>query len=237
MSAKLREPFPPEAVGIKPEITCPLCKLGSCMEHRTAECAECGRTLTTAHVHLDYVGHAHVRERLLDVDPEWDWEYVGKTPEGLPLLQDGCLWIRLTVGGTTRLGVGDAPGLRGGRMWKELIGDAIRNAAMSFGVAIKLWQREARAVEPLTAIPTTAEATEDIEASAGQAGDEPASPGVPDKPAELRERIREITKLRGRSAAQTAADFTKWSKGQQMMRAGTALLAEYLDHLVQAGKR
>lgn len=225
MLAALAEPFPPESVGTRPEITCPLCKLGGCAAHAVAECAECGRALTTAHVHLDYVGHAYVRERLNEVDPEWTWEPMALTAKGLPLLQDGCLWVRLTIGGKTHLGVGDAPRQSGGRMWKELIGDALRNAAMSFGVALDMWKREPTPAEPFPTEP----------AEQPQPEPEPAAEtdtSEVDGPAELRARIRAQTKRRGRTAAQTAADFTKWSKGKQFLSAGTPVLAEYLDHLL-----
>ena len=88
-------------------------------------------------VQLDYVGHAAVTDRLLSVDPEWNWEPMGFTPEGLPALdRDGNLWIRLTIHGHTRLGVGD------GRSMKEKIGDALRNGAMRFGVALDLWSKD-----------------------------------------------------------------------------------------------
>src|SRR5215217_6523677 len=56
---------------------------------------------------------------------------------GLPAVdRAGNLWIRLTVAGVTRIGVGD------GNSMKERIGDAIRNAAMRFGVALDLWSKE-----------------------------------------------------------------------------------------------
>lgn len=88
-------------------------------------------------VQLDYVGHAAVTDRLLSVDPEWNWEPMGVTPEGLPALdREGNLWIRLTIHGHTRLGVGD------GRSMKEKIGDALRNGAMRFGVALDLWSKD-----------------------------------------------------------------------------------------------
>lgn len=88
-------------------------------------------------VMLDYCGHAAVTDRLLQVDPEWSWEPVGTTELGFPALDsEGNLWIQLTVCGVTRLGVGD------GRNMKERIGDAIRNAAMRFGVALDLWAKE-----------------------------------------------------------------------------------------------
>jgi hypothetical protein len=85
---------------------------------------------------LDFVGHADVTDRLLSVDPRWTWEPLGLTPEGLPALDRfGNLWIRLTVCGVTRIGVGD------GKSAKELISDALRNAAMRFGVALDLWAK------------------------------------------------------------------------------------------------
>jgi hypothetical protein len=93
--------------------------------------------LPKAGMQLDYVGHAAVTDRLLEVDPTWTWEPLGTTEAGLPALDDeGNLWIKLTVLGVTRLGVGD------GRSMKERIGDALRNAAMRFGVALDLWSKE-----------------------------------------------------------------------------------------------
>lgn len=88
-------------------------------------------------VELDYVGHAAVTDRLLKVDPTWTWEPLALSPDGLPALdRAGNLWIRLTVHGVTRIGVGD------GKNAKECISDAIRNAAMRFGVALDLWAKE-----------------------------------------------------------------------------------------------
>jgi hypothetical protein len=83
---------------------------------------------------LDYVGHAAVTDRLLTIDPHWSWEPFAIGPDGLPAMDAGRnLWIRLTICGVTRIGVGD------GKSAKECIGDAIRNAAMRFGVALDLW--------------------------------------------------------------------------------------------------
>jgi hypothetical protein len=94
-------------------------------------------------VELDYVGHAALTARLLDVDPLWTWEPLALTPQGLPLFDDiGGLWIRLTVCGMTRLGYGHAPSTKsGGDRIKEIIGDALRNAAMRFGAALDLWHK------------------------------------------------------------------------------------------------
>jgi hypothetical protein len=85
---------------------------------------------------LDYVGHAATTDRLLSVDPEWSWEPVAFDEHGLPAFQGKNLWIKLTVCGVTRYGIGD------GNSVKECIGDAIRNAAMRFGVALDLWSKE-----------------------------------------------------------------------------------------------
>lgn len=95
-------------------------------------------------VTLDYVGHGAVTRRLLDVDPEWNWEPLAFDEHGLPrftLDAQGnpiALWIKLTVGGVTRLGVGTC-GPKQFDAEKVLIGDALRNAAMRFGVALDLW--------------------------------------------------------------------------------------------------
>jgi hypothetical protein len=90
---------------------------------------------------LDYVGHAALTDRLLDADPEWNWEPLA-VEDGLPKLDEaGGLWIRLTVCGLTRLGYGHAGGKTGGDAVKELIGDALRNAAMRFGAALDLWHK------------------------------------------------------------------------------------------------
>lgn len=106
---ELRKPFPKEVIGQLPK----------------------------GGVQLDYVGHAAVTDRLLEVDPTWSWEPLGVRENGLPAVDDGGnLWIKLTVNGVTRIGVGD------GKNAKECISDAIRNAAMRFGVALDLWSKE-----------------------------------------------------------------------------------------------
>lgn len=112
---KLREPFPPEQIGKLPK----------------------------GGVTLDYVGHAALTARLLDVDPEWSWEPVAVDERGLPVFdENGGLWIRLTIAGMTRLGYGDASGKKGANAVKEAIGDALRNAGMRFGAALDLWSKE-----------------------------------------------------------------------------------------------
>lgn len=91
---------------------------------------------------LDYVGHAALTDRLLDVDPMWSWEPLAYDQNGLPAYDmNGGLWIRLTVCGITRLGYGHAGTKKGGDAVKEVIGDALRNAAMRFGAALDLWHK------------------------------------------------------------------------------------------------
>lgn len=146
-AAKLREPFPPEQIGKLPRLTCAACRDARskvCGEHSKSKCRECGNYISSAHIHLDYVGHAATTDRLLSVDPEWTWAPLGTDDRGIPALASGlgesdepvCLWINLTVCGVTR------PGFGSGKTAKIAIGDAIRNAAMRFGVALDLWAKE-----------------------------------------------------------------------------------------------
>lgn len=140
-AAELRKPFPEHTVGKLPKSTCRACSQSPrkrCDQHSwVSNCPECKGSHSSATLHLDYVGHAAVTDRLLAVDPEWTWEPVALGPDGLPAVdRAGNLWIRLTVCGVTRLGVGD------GKNAKECIGDAIRNAAMRFGVALDLWGKD-----------------------------------------------------------------------------------------------
>ncbi|GAB3376417.1 hypothetical protein GCM10027360_53330 [Amycolatopsis echigonensis] len=116
---------------------------GVCPQHDAAHCETCDETFTVEHDHLDYVGHAHIRERLIEADAGWEWEPLGRNENGTPAFdRDGGLWIRLTVAGVTRLGYGDAEGRRGTAATKEIIGDALRNAGLSFGMALELWKQK-----------------------------------------------------------------------------------------------
>lgn len=142
----LRADFPASAIGKLPRVTCRDCSDSrkTCDRHTKQKCDDCNAFTSTAHIHLDYVGHAGITDRLLSVDPLWTWEPVAWTEEGLPRVtftgSNGTanLWIRLSVAGVTRLGVGTAEAGKGDVL-KELIGDALRNAAMRFGVALSLW--------------------------------------------------------------------------------------------------
>ena len=132
--AQLLEPFQPHEILKLPK---PYKK-----DSPKGNCSECGGFHGLPAMHIDYVGHAPLTKRLLMVDPHWNWEPVGWTPEGLPMLDKiGGLWIRLTICGVTRLGYGHADGKTGGDAMKELIGDGLRNAAMRFGTALDLWHK------------------------------------------------------------------------------------------------
>lgn len=105
--------------------------------------------LPTGGIQLDYVSHAWITDRLLEVDPTWSWEPLAFDENGLPKFDDnGGLWIRLTVAGVTRLGYGEPQGRDKFDQTKGAIGNALRNAAMRFGVALDLWAREVAGSEP-----------------------------------------------------------------------------------------
>lgn len=140
MLNRLREPFPANEVERLPRPTWK----GAWDDGRKAKCKECGGYHVLENtIHLDYIGHAGVTRRLLEVDPLWTWEPLAYDENGLPKFDGfGGLWIRLTVCGVTRLGYGDAVGKGGSTTAvKEVIGDALRNAAMRFGVALDLWSK------------------------------------------------------------------------------------------------
>lgn len=161
---QLRDPFKDEEIGKLPRIWCGKCRnspVKACDDHVKIRCDDCNNKITSAHLHLDYVGHAEVTDRLLQVDPTWTWKPIRFGDDGLPALDvNGGLWIELTVAGVTRLGYGDAQGKRGADAIKETIGDALRNAAMRFGVGLDLWGAKFD--------PPTAESGEDAEGVGGR---------------------------------------------------------------------
>ncbi len=178
--ALLREPFPENQVsklpkGTKAQNTCPAAE--------KKNCAICGGWHHPKIIHLDYVGHAALTDRLLDADPSWDWDPLAFTEQGLPCFDaSGGLWIKLTVCGMTRLGYGHAESASFkdiGSREKEVIGDALRNAAMRFGAALDLWHKgQLHADEPgedapptdNMARPITAEQVAELNALADEVG-------------------------------------------------------------------
>lgn len=189
----LRDPFSPEAIGKLPKGTCARCReiaktYRACENHTwVRQCQDCGGQHSSAAIHLDYVGHADVTDRLLSADSKWTW-----TPFSLeqmqalpPAMREAGLWINLTVAGVTRPGFGDAAGKTGPNAVKEAIGDALRNAAMRFGVALDLWAKGDRAwdlapdatpesalpsaEQPASARPSIHTRHQDVEATPGNA--------------------------------------------------------------------
>jgi hypothetical protein len=139
---KLREPFPPNQISMLPKPTKAQTEELKRDFKKGIRCDLCGQWHHPNVVHLSYVGHAALTDRLLDVDPLWSWEPLAFDESGLPALDNnGGLWIRLTVCGMTRIGYGDAPGKSGGDAMKERIGDALRNAGIRFGAALDLWHK------------------------------------------------------------------------------------------------
>jgi len=138
----LREPFPESQISKLPKPTKAQTAAVNDNYKNGVRCEVCGGWHHPKVVHLDYVGHAALTNRLLDCDLEWNWEPVSENEDGTPRINgDGGMWIRLTVCGVTRLGYGNADGKRGGDAIKEIIGDALRNAAMRFGAALDLWHK------------------------------------------------------------------------------------------------
>lgn len=218
IAAALRAPFPPEKVGKLPRVWCGACSKASRQEgacgqhgHHRQKCTTCKANITTAHLHLDYVGHADVTDRLLQVDPGWSWEPLAFTDTGLPAMDEHTgLWIRLTVAGVTRLGYGHPDGKTGGNAIKEAIGDAIRNAALRYGVALDLWRKE-----------------RDLD---------PAPPGKQkegdSEVVSLRRTIVAVGAQKGLGAvALIEGDFRDWSQGKEITNASAADLAQYLGYL------
>ena len=140
----LRKPFPDHQISLLPKPTK--------RENPKGRCDVCKGYHGLPAVHLEYVGHAALTDRLLDADPLWTWEPLSLDSNGLPAFdKTGGLWIKLTVCGVTRLGYGNAePSDKKevGTREKEVIGDALRNAAMRFGAALDLWHKGELHVEP-----------------------------------------------------------------------------------------
>ena len=96
--------------------------------------AELIDTLPKGGIELKYLSHAWVRKALQDHDPDWWWEPMSCDDQGQPVIERDSqgqpvgFWIWLHVLGTKRPGYGSVePGKRDAV--KELIGDALRNAA------------------------------------------------------------------------------------------------------------
>lgn len=217
--AALRAPFPPEVIGKLPRVTCKACRDSRgkvCDRHHKSRCDVCNQWISSAHIHLDYVGHADATDRLLQVDPEWTWEPVAFDQRGLPARDElGGMWIRLTVAGVTRLGYGHAGDKSGGDAIKEVIGDAIRNAAMRFGVSLDLWRKEGAPVPDAAPVETPAEAPQEIRGTEAE---------------QVRSEIAELATTLGYTLPQVADGFSGRT-GQDIRVAPVKLLREFKSWL------
>ena len=145
---RLRRPFDLDQIELLPKYTGQKVN-GRVPREAYKRCQECWGYHPFPCVHLSYVGHAQITDRLNEVDPMWNWEPCGIDQGGQPIIVNGGMWIKLTVLGVTRYGYGDAQGKTGHDATKEIIGDAIRNAAMRFGVGSYLWSKSERAKQTL----------------------------------------------------------------------------------------
>lgn len=152
----------PSLVAYLPRVTCRDCsdKRQTCTKHSKKKCDQCGAFISTAHIHLDYVGHPDVNRTLTEIDPEWSWEPAAFDADGLPAIRvhegSAVLWGRLTLLGKPVWCVGSCENFKSDRE-KELIGDLIRNGAMRHNVYASLWSKVERAVpveEPDTKLAT-----------------------------------------------------------------------------------
>ena len=92
--ALLREPFPANLVSKLPKPTKAQTEAVRANFKAGIRCKICGTWHHPDVVHLDYVGHAALTDRLLDCDPNWGWEPVAYGPNGTPLMdENGGMWI------------------------------------------------------------------------------------------------------------------------------------------------
>jgi len=238
IAAQLAAPFDSKEVGKLPRVTCGACSrakgVGHCEKHERAKCSTCQAYVSTQHIHIDYVGHADVTHRLLTVDPEWTWEPVAWDERGLPALDltaDGepiGLWMRLTVGGVTRYGYGSCPSGQSDAV-KVLIGDALRNAALRFGVAWDLWAQGDRSDpsgENATGNASTAKRSAKPPTAPTPA---PQEGGVTALRTDIAKAARALDPPMDIEAIK--GDFHEWSRGKAVGEADETTLRDYLAHL------
>jgi len=135
MIAELWASPPKETLGTLPKPTRKNAEKGNC--------DVCGKYHGLPAVHLDYMGHADVTLALLDVDPEFTYEWLTNEDGSMLVRKPGNRLVlegSLTVLGVTRSGVGTCESSKM-EPEKELIGDLLRNCAMRFGIATALWSK------------------------------------------------------------------------------------------------
>ncbi len=211
----------PEQWGMPaPELLSKLPKGGK-KDAQNESCRVCGGWHKPGAVHLDYMGHADITLALIAIDPGWDWAPAGVEEDGSPVIRKNngmlVMWGTLTVLGVTRRCVGTCETSKP-EAEKELVGDLLRNGAMRFGIATKLWSKTEReeqklpAERPAQQEPTRRErtnparpnqasgasntrATNDDAPPPREAADD--APAVPPELAEERRRMRALIKNLG----------------------------------------
>lgn len=229
--AELRKTFPPSDISMLPKQlnkndtgqNMP-CKAGT---QASADGRFCGGYHRRS-IHLDYVGHAALTQRMLNADPFWDWRPLALTPAGTPMMTDGGMWIELTIGGMTRLGFGDAQGKSGPNAIKEIIGDALRNAGMRFGMALDLWHKgDLSEAELASGQHESQQGSEEAPPAAAKpatraaAKHKPEAQGAPEAPAEV---APAAEPKQTRAEADAAVTGTDWvAKAESLTRADDVL--------------
>lgn len=131
---KLRAPFPPEQIGKLPK--------GKAKGENVA-CATCGGWHATNLIHLDYIGHAWLTERLNEYGGDWTLK------PGTPMFAgEDLVWMEgtLIVGGVARHEVGCADPRK--EEWPKLLwSDTLTRCAMRHGIGLALWQKDTPVAE------------------------------------------------------------------------------------------
>jgi hypothetical protein len=214
-------------------------------ENQKGVCRECGGYHGLPAVHLDYVGHAWVTRALIESDPLWSWEPAAVTDAGEPLITNAGghlrMWIRLTVHGKTLPAVGTCPSGKP-EPEKELIGDALRNGAMRFGIALSLWAKDewsdlesvdaSGAAEPAEATsPAAAAAPAPVDASGAGNGPAPDAPSPSLEPARAA-----VQEMRSRMTAAQKSSVRTFMASHDIPSLATATLSQ-LELLTGACER
>lgn len=182
-------------------------------------------------VHLDYVGHAGITQRLNDVlGPQgWDFAPMAYTPEGLPVMGReqfwGALTIRVEGQEVTKYDV--AANYNGPQ---EAWGDALRRCAMRFGVGTYLWSKSEAALALKMATDQPPEAPAQQAQAPAAAPQQQVLPSTPPHVVALKDRLMPLT------VEQTDTIKAWWAeKSLPQLDALTpdqaALVAGWVDHL------
>lgn len=189
--------------------------------------------LPRGNVQLDYLDHAQTTRALIEIDPLWTYEFRAVADDGLPRVRQ--VGERLYLGITLWLCGKPLPGIGSALVTspdplKELIGDALRNAAMRFGIALSLWSKlEMPTTEPQSLPPEAA-----LPASEPSEGTDTAEQGSASV-----EGVRELLRARIDTLPPGARGTLKASmifQGLSLARAPDLETLEKIDILVRASE-